>query len=390
MEFALSQEERLIRDAVREFADGVLRPGAQEWERRAAFPRDLVGRLAEAGLLGMVIPARYGGSGLTTVSYCLAMEEIARACASTAVTVSVTNSVCAYPLLRFGTEEQKNRFLPRLARGEILGGFCLTEPGAGSDAAGIVTRYRRDGDRYLLNGVKSWVTNARIGSLFLVLATRNPAERGEGISAFLVDSASPGFTFGKLEDKLGLRASATGEIRLEECAVPAGNLLGEEGRGLAIALHCLTVGRIGIAAQATGIAGAALEVARRYARERRAFGRRIAEFQAIQFMLADMATLVDAARLLTLRAASLRDQGSGEFVRESSMAKLFASEAANRVTYLALQVHGGYGYSREFPVERYFRDARATTIYEGSSEIQRMIIARQLLGAVADGIAAEG
>ena len=385
MDFALTPDERLIRDTVREFADGTLRPGAEERERAGAFPTDLVPRLAEAGLLGMSIPEAYGGSGLDTVSYCLAIEEVARACASTAVTVSVSNTVCAYPIAHFGSEELKRRYLPELAGGKRIGGFCLTEPGAGSDAARIVTRYRRDGDRFLLRGVKSWVTNARIGSLFLVMATRDPAEGGRGISAFVVESGFPGFSFGRLEDKMGLRASATGEVRLDDCEVPVSHLLGEEGRGLAIALHCLSVGRLGIASQANGITAEAIDLARSYARERHAFGRPLGDLQAIQFKLADMATQHQAARGLTYRGACLRDRGTADFARESSMAKLYATETANRAVYEAVQIHGGYGYSREYPVERLYRDARVTTIYEGTSEIQRIVIARKLLETAAGG-----
>jgi alkylation response protein AidB-like acyl-CoA dehydrogenase len=307
------------------------------------------------------------------------MEELARVCASTAVTVSVTNSVCGYPIAQFGTTAQKARYLPALAGGERIGGFCLTEPGTGSDAARIITRYRRDGDRFVLNGLKSWVTNVKIGSLFIVMATRDPAEGSRGISAFLVESTFPGFSFGRLEHKMGLHSSATGEIRLDDCQVPADNLLGEEGKGLNIALHCLGVGRLGIAAQAVGIGVEALEIARRYARERQAFGKPLSAFQAIQFKIADMATGIEAARGLTLRAACLRDRGVKDYAKESSMAKVYATETACRVTYEAVQIHGGYGYSREYPVERLFRDARVTTIYEGTSEIQRLVIGRKLL-----------
>ena len=379
MDFSLTQEEQMIRSMVRDLANEVLRPGVMERERAGRFPEEAIPRLAEAGLLGMAIPEEFGGSQLNTTSYCLAIEELARVCASTAVTVSVSNTVCGLPITRFGNPRQKGDYLPRLARGEMLGGFCLTEPGAGSDAAGITTRYRKQGKEYLLNGTKTWVTNAGVGSLFVVMATRNPEEGARGISAFLVESSHPGFSFGRVEDKLGLRASITGEVRLEDCRVPEGNLLGEEGKGLTIALHCLTTGRLGISAQAIGIAEEALRVAREYAKQRRAFGQPIGNFQAIQFMLADMATGIEAARWLTLRAASLRDRGKKDFNRESSMAKLFASGMANRVTDAALQIHGGYGYSREYPVERLFRDARVTTLYEGTSEIQRLVIARSLL-----------
>ena len=381
MDFSFTTEEKMIRTMVRDLADQVLRPGVSERERAGRFPEEAIPPLAEAGLLGMAIPEQFGGTHLNTVSFCLAIEELARVCASTAVTVSVSNTVCGYPISRFGTVDQKQRYLPRLARGEMLGGFCLTEPGAGSDAAGISTRYRKQGSEFILDGTKTWVTNARVGSLFVVMATRDSQEGARGISAFLVESGFPGFSFGRLEDKLGLRASTTGEVRLEDCRVPAGNLLGEEGKGLNIALHCLTIGRLGIAAQAIGIAEEAFQVARDYAKQRQAFGRAISSFQAIQFMLADMVTGIEASRWLMLRAACMRDAGNRDFGRESSMAKLFASETSKRVADAALQIHGGYGYSREYPVERLFRDARVTSIYEGTSEIQRIVIARSLLAS---------
>ncbi len=381
MDFSFTPEEKMIRTMVRDLANQVLRPGVSERERAGRFPEEAISPLAEAGLLGMAIPEQFGGTHLNTVSYCLAIEELARVCASTAVTVSVSNTVCGYPISHFGTADQKQSYLPRLARGEMLGGFCLTEPGAGSDAAGISTRYRKQGSEFILDGTKSWVTNARVGSLFVVMATRDSQEGARGISAFLVESGFPGFSFGRLEDKLGLRASTTGEVRLEDCRVPAGNLLGEEGKGLNIALHCLNIGRLGIAAQAIGIAEEALQVARDYAKQRQAFGRAISSFQAIQFMLADMVTGIEASRWLMLRAACLRDAGNRDFGRESSMAKLFASETSKRVADAALQIHGAYGYSREYPVERLFRDARVTSIYEGTSEIQRIVIARSLLAS---------
>ncbi len=381
MDFSFTPEEKMIRTMVRDLADQVLRPGVSERERAGRFPEEAIPPLAEAGLLGMAIPEQFGGTHLNTVSFCLAIEELARVCASTAVTVSVSNTVCGYPISHFGTADQKQRYLPRLARGEMLGGFCLTEPGAGSDAAGISSRYRKQGSEFILDGTKTWVTNARVGSLFVVMATRDSQEGARGISAFLVESGFPGFSFGRLEDKLGLRASTTGEVRLEDCRVPAGNLLGEEGKGLNIALHCLTIGRLGIAAQAIGIAEEAFQVARDYAKQRQAFGRAISSFQAIQFMLADMVTGIEASRWLMLRAACMRDAGNRDFGRESSMAKLFASETSKRVADAALQIHGGYGYSREYPVERLFRDARVTSIYEGTSEIQRIVIARSLLAS---------
>jgi alkylation response protein AidB-like acyl-CoA dehydrogenase len=382
MDFTLSEEQVMLRDTVRGFADREMAPCVSALERRGEYPAGIVARLAEMGILGMTIPEEHGGTAFDTVSICLVMEEIARACASTAVTVSVHNSAAAAPIARFGTPEHKKRYLPRMARGEIIGGFALTEPGCGSDAAAIKTRAVRRGDRYILNGAKSWITNARIGGVFVLMAVTDPEARGRGISAFLVEPSMPGFSFGKDEEKMGLRSSVTGSINLTDCEVPAGNLLGEEGMGLRIALWTLDGGRVGIAAQAVGIAQGAFDEARRYAQTRSAFERPISAFQAVRFMLADMAVEIDAARLLAHRAASLKDasSGAGDFAKEASMAKLYASEMCNRVAYRAVQIHGGYGYSREYAVERHYRDARVTTLYEGTSEIQRLIIARKLLG----------
>ncbi|HKY33182.1 MAG TPA: acyl-CoA dehydrogenase family protein [Candidatus Polarisedimenticolia bacterium] len=379
MDFALTSEQTMVRDMVASFADAEMAPVAGELDRRAEFPARIVRRLGELGLLGMTIPEEFGGTAFDTVSLCLAMEEVARVCASTAVTMSVHNSASAAPIVMFGSREQKSRYLPAMARGELIGGFALTEPGCGSDAAALQTRAVRKGDRWILNGAKSWITNARVGGIFVLMAVTDPAAGRKGISAFLTEPSMPGFSFGKDEDKMGLRASVTGMIGLTDCEVPAGNLLGEEGMGLRVAFSTLDGGRIGIASQAVGIARGAYEAARAYAQGRSAFGRPLAGHQAVRFMLADMAMEIDAARLLTLRAAGLKDSGSRDYGTHSAMAKLYASEMANRVAYRAVQIHGGYGYSKEYSVERSYRDARVTTLYEGTSEIQRTIIARHLL-----------
>ena len=379
MDFSLSEEQCLLRDSLREFVLREVLPEAGELDRASRFPARAVRRLAEMGLLGMSIPEAYGGAGLDALGAALAIEEIARGSASLAVTVSVTNSVCAGPIARYGSEEQRRRYLPKLASGEILGGFSLTEPDSGSDAAHLRTRARREGDEYLLSGDKAWVTNVVEGQVFVLVAATDPSQGARGLTAFLVEKSFPGFTFGKVEDKMGLRSSLTGSILLQECRVPAANRLGEEGQGFKIAMTTLDGARIGIAAQAVGIARGALEESIAFSRQRKAFGQPISQFQAIQFMLADMSTAIEAARLLVHRAARLRDLGNASFTREASMAKLFASEMVNRVAYQAVQIHGACGYSREYPVERYYRDARVTTIYEGTSEIQRLVIARKLL-----------
>ena len=382
MDFSLSEEQCLLRDSLREFVLREVLPEAGELDRASLFPARAVRRLAEMGLLGMSIPEAYGGAGLDALGAALAIEEIARGSASLAVTVSVTNSVCAGPIARYGSEDQRRRYLPRLASGEILGGFSLTEPDSGSDAAHLRTRARREGDAYLLSGDKAWVTNVVEGQVFVLLAATDPSQGARGLTAFLVEKSFPGFTFGKVEDKMGLRSSLTGSILLQECRVPVSNRLGEEGQGFKIAMTTLDGARIGIAAQAVGIARGALEESIAFSKQRKAFGQPINQFQAIQFMLADMSTAIEAARLLVHRAARLRDLGNAAFTREASMAKLFASEMVNRVAYQAVQIHGACGYSREYPVERYYRDARVTTIYEGTSEIQRLVIARKLLESV--------
>ncbi len=386
MDFSLTQEQLMLREMVRDFAEKEMAPVIPALERRGEYPAKIVRKLAGLGILGMTIPEEYGGVDFGAVSICLVMEEIARVCASTGVTISVHNSAAAAPIVRFGSKRQKTRYLPAMARGDLIGGFALTEPGCGSDAAAITARAVRKRDRYVLDGTKSWITNARIGGVFVVMAVTDPKASSRRISAFLVEPTFPGFSFGKDEDKMGLRCSVTSMINLAGCEVPADNLLGEEGMGLHVAFSTLDSGRIGIAAQAVGIAQGAFDEARRYARTREAFGGALASLQAIRFMLADMAMEIDAARLLTHRAADIKDRardGAGrakDFSGEASMAKLFASEMCNRVAYRAVQIHGGYGYSREYSVERFYRDARVTTIYEGTSEIQRLIIARRLIG----------
>jgi butyryl-CoA dehydrogenase len=380
MDFLLREEQRMARDMVRDFADQEMAPVVPALERAGEYPAALMRRLGELGILGMTIPEEHGGAAFDTVSVCLVLEEIARVCASTAVTVSVHNSATASPLAVFGNQEQKRRYLPAMARGEIIGGFALTEPGCGSDAAAIRTRAVRRGDTYVINGTKTWITNVRIGGVFILMAVTDPAAGSKGISAFLVEPGDPGFSFGKDEEKMGLRSSVTGMINLTDCEIPVSRLLGEEGMGLRVALSTLDGGRVGIASQAIGIARGAFEAARDYARQRTAFGKAVAEFQAIRFMLADMATEIDAARLLTMRAADMRDRGEKHFTAQAAMAKVYASEMANRVVYKAVQIHGGYGYSKEYAVERMYRDARVTTLYEGTSEIQRIVIARHLIG----------
>jgi alkylation response protein AidB-like acyl-CoA dehydrogenase len=379
MDLQLTSEQEMIRDMVRDFAITEIKPQISQFEESGDFPSKIITKMADLGLLGMTIPEQYGGTALDMISYVLAIEEIAKASASVAVTVSVHNSVGAYPIVCFGTEAQKEKYLKSLAAGQKIGGFALSEPGAGSDAANIKVKAKKRGDNYILNGAKAWVTNAISGEIFIVMAMTDSSKRAKGISAFIVEKDFDGFSFGKVEDKMGLRCSKTADVIFENCEVPAENLLGKEGEGFKIALHSLDGARLGVAAQSVGIAQAALEEALQYSKEREAFGKPINEFQAIQFMLADMAIQIEAARLLTWFGASLRDRKVPSYTKEASMAKLFASEVATRATSMALQIHGAYGYSKEYLVERYFRDARVTTIYEGTSEIQRLIIARKVL-----------
>ncbi|HJY85291.1 MAG TPA: acyl-CoA dehydrogenase family protein [Candidatus Acidoferrales bacterium] len=379
MDFSLSDDQRLIRDTIRQFMEAEVRPVIRQYDREEKFPEAELRRLAELGCCGMLAPEEWGGTGLDTISYVVMLEEVARVDAASAVALSVTNSVVGAPLARHGTEAQKKRYLPRLSRGEILGAFCLTEPQAGSDSAAIQTRATRHGAWYSLNGTKSWVTNGGLAGVHLVFAKTDPEAGARGVTAFLVEPMFPGFRVSRYEDKMGLRTSHTAELVFSNCEVPVENRLGEEGQGLRIALEALDGGRVGIAAQAVGIAQGAFEEAVRYAKQRRAFGKTISEFQAIQWMLADMQTEIEAARLLVHYAAWLRDQGSKHLGPCASRAKLYASEMVNRVVYKAVQVHGSVGYSRETDVERMYRDARVLSIYEGTSEIQRLIIARDLL-----------
>jgi butyryl-CoA dehydrogenase len=379
MDFSLSSDQTLIRDTVRQFMEAEVRPILREYERAHKYPDAQIRGLGELGCCGMLIPEEWGGAGVDTVSYAIMLEEVARVCASTAVALSVTNSVAGMPILKHGTEEQKKRYLSRLARGEILGAFCLTEPQAGSDAAAIQTRAERRGDDYFISGTKSWVTNGGAAGVYVLFAKTDPAAGARGVTAFLVEGDFPGFRVSRYEDKMGLHLSRTAEIVLDDCRVPAASRLGDEGRGLKIALEALDGGRVGIAAQGVGIAQGALEASVRYAKERSAFGKKISEMQAIQWMLADMQTEIEAARVLMMNAAWMRDASASRTGPAASRAKLYASEMVNRVAYKAVQVHGSVGYSRETDVERYYRDARVLTIYEGTSEIQRTVIARDLL-----------
>ena len=379
MNFELTEEQSMARRAVREFAENEIAPVAREYDEAEKFPRRQLDGLAELGLLGMIIPEEYGGAGFDTVSYALALEEIARADSSVAVIVSVTNSVCCYPILSFGTEEQKQTYLVPLAKGEKLGAFCLSEPQAGSDATNQKTKAIADGDSYILNGTKSWVTNGGEADVYLTMAVTGETNGRKEITAFLIEGDAEGLAVSSIEHKMGQRASQTCEMSYTDVKVPKKNVLGEPGDGMKIAFSSLDNGRIGIAALSVGIAQAALDESKNYAKDRTAFGKPIAEFQAIQHKLADMATEIEAARLLTLRAAAMKDAGEKKSGIYASMAKLFASETANKVCAEAVQIHGGNGFSRHYNVEKYYRDARITTIYEGTSEMQRIVISRGIL-----------
>ena len=380
MDFALTEPQVMLRDMVRELASREIAPLAAQADREQEFPMRQFRALAAADLLGIPFPEEYGGMGGTTLDYVLSLEEVCRACASTGVTMSVQTSLAASPIFRFGTDDQKKRYLEPLCRGDRLGAYSLSEPGSGTDAAALACLARRDGDDYLLTGTKVFVTNGFHADVYIVYATVDPALKHKGITAFIVEKGTPGFSFGKKEDKLGIRASSTYELLFKDCRVPAANRLGAEGEGFKIAMWTLDGGRIGISAQAIGIAQAALDACLRYADERETFGKKLSGHQAIAFMLAEMATDLEAARLLSWRAASLKDAGK-DYTEAASIAKLFASEMAMRTTTRAVQIHGGYGYTTDFPVERLMRDAKITEIYEGTSEAQRMVISRAELAA---------
>jgi len=378
VDLELTEEQRLLQTSVREFAEAELRPVAKELDETGRFPSAILRKAGELGLTGISVGESHGGAGMDHICYCIALEEIARVCASTSVILSVQNSLYCGAVDHFGTEEQKSRFLVPFARGERIGCYALTEPHAGSNAAALKTKAVRKGDLYVVNGTKAWITNGGVADAGVVFVNTQPEKAEKGITALVIEKGTRGFSIGKEEKKLGIHATACTELVFTDCEVPAQNRLGEEGEGYKIALATLDSGRIGIASQAVGIAQGAFEAALSYARQRQAFGVPIAEFQAIQFMLADMATEIDAARLLARRAAWKQDSGA-RFSMEASIAKLFASEMATRVTHKAIQIHGGNGYSSEYPVERAYRDARITEIYEGTSEIQRLVIASWVL-----------
>jgi alkylation response protein AidB-like acyl-CoA dehydrogenase len=379
LDFTLNEEQQLLKKTVREFAESELGPHAREWDEKQEFPREVFTKLGELGLMGVVWPAEYGGSGMSTLDYAIVIEELSRVDAGVALSVAAHNSLCSGHIFLAGSDEQKKKFLVPLAKGEKVGCWGLTENSAGSDAGGTRTTALRDGDAWVLNGSKTFITNGRLADVAVVMAVTDKTRGKKGISAFVVERGTKGFRAGKKEDKLGVRSSDTSELVFEDCRVPVENLLGREGYGFVDTLRILDRGRIGIAAFSLGIAQASLEASMRYAKDRRQFGHAIAEFQAVQFKIADMATKVEASRLLTWRAASLRDSGR-EHTTESSIAKLFASEAAVEVAMDAVQIHGGYGYVKEYPVERYLRDSKLGTIGEGTSEVQRLVIARELLG----------
>ena len=378
MKFDLTEEHLMIRDAARDFAQNELLPGVIERDENQTFPSDQVKKMAELGFMGMMVSPDYGGGGMDTISYVLAMEEISKVDASAAVIMSVNNSLVCWGLETYGTKEQKDKYLRKLATGEIIGAFCLSEPEAGSDATSQQTTAIEKNDHYLLNGTKNWITNGNSASLYLVIAQTDPSVGHKGINAFIVEKETTGVIVGKKEDKLGIRGSDTHSIMFNDVKVPKENRIGEDGFGFSFAMKTLSGGRIGIAAQALGIASGAYELALEYSKQRKAFGKEISRHQAIAFKLADMATEIDASRLLCLRAAWLKDNGMN-YDREGAMAKVFASETAMKTTTEAVQVHGGYGFVKEYHVERLMRDAKITQIYEGTSEIQRIVISRSIL-----------
>ncbi len=380
MSYQLNEEQIMIQAMVRDLAREVILPTAAERDKTKEFPADIIKKMGELGLMGMNVPPEYNGAGVDTISYSLALQEIGYACASTAVIMSVHNSVSCGPIYGFGSDFLKEHYLRPLAAGEKLGCFALTEPGAGSDPASQKSTARREGNKYVLNGTKAWITSGKNSDVVVATAYTDRTKRHRGISAFILEKGMPGFIVGPEEDKMGQRASDCTSLIFEDCEVPVESLLGNEGDGFIIAMTALDEGRIGIASMSVGIAQACLDASINYAKEREQFGSPISRFQGIRWMIADMAVQTEASRLLTLNAAAMKDRGE-RFTAEASMAKLFASETANRVAYQAVQIHGGYGYSTEYPVERYYRDARVTTIYEGTSEVQRIVIANNIIGS---------
>ncbi len=378
MEFELNEDQRMFQEAAREFASERLAPLAQEFDEKEEIPKEIYTELSELGYLGMMLPEEYGGSGMDFLCYILVMEEFAKACAALEISISVHNSLVCDAIYRFGTEKQKKKYLPRLAKGELFGAYSLTEPTAGTDAGSLKTTAVLKGDHYVVNGTKTFVTNAGIADVVILFVLTNPEAKSRGISCLIIEKGFEGFNVGLKEKKMGIRGSDTRELSFENCQVPKDNLLGEENKGFKLALTLLEPSRTAVGAQALGIAQAALDEAVKYSKERVQFGQPICNFQGIQFKLADMATKIDAARLLVYRAAYLHDKNV-KCTREASMAKLYASEVANWVVNEAVQIHGGYGYMKEYAVERYFRDARVTEIYEGTSEVQRIVISRDLL-----------
>ncbi len=378
MNFELTEEQLSVQKAARDFAQSELLPGVIERDNEQKFPAEQIKKMGELGFMGMMTDPKYNGGGMDSISYVLAMEEISKIDASASVCMSVNNSLVCWGLERFGTEEQKEKYLKKLTTGESIGAFCLSEPEAGSDATSQRTTAEDKGDHYLLNGTKNWITNGKSASVYIVIAQTHPEKKHKGINALIVERGMPGFIVGKKEDKMGIRGSDTHSLMFTDVKVPKANRIGEEGFGFSFAMTTLNGGRIGIAAQALGIAAGAYELALKYSKERKAFGKHLAEHQSTQFKLADMATKIDAARLLVWQAAYLKDQKK-DFVKAAAMAKLFASQIAQEVTTEAVQIHGGYGYVKEFHVERLMRDAKITQIYEGTTEIQKMVISRELL-----------
>ena len=378
MNFELTEEQLSVQQAARDFAQNELLPGVIERDNEQKFPVEQVKKMGELGFMGMMTDPKYNGGGMDSISYVLAMEEISKIDASASVCMSVNNSLVCWGLERFGSEEQKEKYLKRLATGEVIGAFCLSEPEAGSDATSQRTRAEDKGDHYLLNGTKNWITNGKSASVYVVIAQTHPEKKHKGINALIVERSMPGFVVGKKEDKMGIRGSDTHSLMFTDVKVPKVNRIGEDGFGFTFAMTTLNGGRIGIAAQALGIASGAYELALKYSKERKAFGKHLSEHQSTQFKLADMATKIDAARLLIWKAAILKDEKK-DFVKAAAMAKLFASQIAQEVTTEAVQIHGGYGYVKEFHVERLMRDAKITQIYEGTTEIQKMVISRELL-----------